>query len=202
MTGVYSMGHELAEQGEAPWDHVFCMAGGGGLVLATAVGFEQALAAGKISNGCRAWNACSRKGTTRWPAPCGPAEMQRHHHVHHEDQRSAGADGGRRQRSHRRLPSQRRHGTSRFGSIDLGNPEAARAGRRHLRRTGRFHRGRRARCRPPATARSIPKAYVVCLITGSAFKDPASLDEMISDVSCPLIDVTDLERRVEQETRR
>ena len=48
MTGVYSMGHELAEQGEAPWDHVFCMAGGGGLVLATSVGLEQALAAGKI----------------------------------------------------------------------------------------------------------------------------------------------------------
>ena len=44
-----------------------------------------------------------------------------------------------------------------------------------------------------------PKAYVVCPITGSAFKDPASMDEMIKDVSCPLIDVTDLEKRVANE---
>jgi threonine synthase len=44
-----------------------------------------------------------------------------------------------------------------------------------------------------------PNANVVCLITGSAFKDPVSLEAMTRQASCPMIDVADLERRVEQQ---
>ena len=45
-----------------------------------------------------------------------------------------------------------------------------------------------------------PNANVVCLITGSAFKDPPSLDAMVRHTSAPLIDLADLERRVEAAT--
>ena len=49
MSGVVSLSHELVEQVSAPIDHVFCMAGGGGLVVAIARGFEQLFASGKIA---------------------------------------------------------------------------------------------------------------------------------------------------------
>ena len=52
MSGVKGISHELAEQSKGldreAWDHVFCMAGGGGLVLATALGFEQLQQVGRL----------------------------------------------------------------------------------------------------------------------------------------------------------
>ena len=52
MSGVKSLSHELAEQATAidrtAWDHVFCMAGGGGLTLAVSLGFEQLHDAGEL----------------------------------------------------------------------------------------------------------------------------------------------------------
>ncbi|MBM4076816.1 MAG: pyridoxal-phosphate dependent enzyme, partial [Planctomycetes bacterium] len=45
-----------------------------------------------------------------------------------------------------------------------------------------------------------PDANIACLITGSAFKDPPSLDAMISRSSAPMIELADLERRVADET--
>ena len=45
-----------------------------------------------------------------------------------------------------------------------------------------------------------PNANVVCLVTGSAFKDPAALDAMVQGVSAPLIELADLERRVREVT--
>ena len=45
-----------------------------------------------------------------------------------------------------------------------------------------------------------PNANVVCLVTGSAFKDPAALDAMVQGTSAPLIELADLERRVRTAT--
>ena len=33
-----------------------------------------------------------------------------------------------------------------------------------------------------------PDATIVCMITGSGFKDPPSVEKMIGDATCPLID--------------
>ncbi|HTN04969.1 MAG TPA: threonine synthase, partial [Planctomycetaceae bacterium] len=41
-----------------------------------------------------------------------------------------------------------------------------------------------------------PQSHVVCLVTGSAFKDPTALEAMTSDSSCPIIEVAELEHRV------
>ena len=41
-----------------------------------------------------------------------------------------------------------------------------------------------------------PNANVVCIISGSAFKDPNSLEAMTRNTSCPIIDLSYLEQRV------
>ncbi|MBM4077260.1 MAG: pyridoxal-phosphate dependent enzyme, partial [Planctomycetes bacterium] len=52
MSGVKSLSFELAEQVTAldrpEWDHVFCMAGGGGLTVAVSLGFQQLKDLGRI----------------------------------------------------------------------------------------------------------------------------------------------------------
>lgn len=195
MTGVYSMGHELAEQGEAPWDHVFCMAGGGGLVLATAVGLEQALAAGKIK----------RLPRVECVQPEGNDTMA-------SDLRAG------RDHSHAITCTSKISGLQVPTVVDGDGVIAAckrNGGTGHLvpdqliweiqkrlsLEEGIFAEpaGSTAVAGAVQAARNReidPNAYVVCPITGSAFKDPTALDEMIKDVSCPLIDVTDLEQRV------
>jgi threonine synthase len=49
MSGVETISHELIEQAESPIDHVFCQAGGGGLCLAVVRGFEKQVAAGTLA---------------------------------------------------------------------------------------------------------------------------------------------------------
>jgi threonine synthase len=50
MRGVQTIGYELAQQcPQQEWNHVFVPAGGGGLILAVARGFEQMVQHGKIS---------------------------------------------------------------------------------------------------------------------------------------------------------
>src|SRR5262249_59230179 len=48
MSGVQTIGYELAEQLPGPIDHVFCCAGGGGLTLAVARGFLRLREAGRL----------------------------------------------------------------------------------------------------------------------------------------------------------
>ena len=48
MSGVESLAFELAEQHDAPIEHVFCPAGGGGLTQATAQGFAKLAARGRL----------------------------------------------------------------------------------------------------------------------------------------------------------
>src|SRR3546814_18898016 len=49
MTGVQTISYELAEQIPEGIDHVFCPAGGGGLTLAVARGFETLTERGRLS---------------------------------------------------------------------------------------------------------------------------------------------------------
>jgi threonine synthase len=198
MTGVYSMGHELAEQGEAPWDHVFCMAGGGGLVLATSRAFEQALAAGKISRLPRV-ECVQPEGNDTMAGALRKGED--HSRTITCTTKISGlqvptiADGDEVIAACRRnggtghlVPDALIWEVQKRLSLEEGifaEPagSTAVAGAVQAARNGELD----------------PNAYVVCPITGSAFKDPASLDQMIKDVSCPLIDVADLERRVASE---
>ena len=64
MTGVETLGLELAGQSDEPIDHVFCPVGGAGLALAVVRGFRRWHA-----GDCRRalpWRSCSRRATTPW----------------------------------------------------------------------------------------------------------------------------------------
>ena len=92
MTGVYSLSHEIAEQGDAQWDHVFCMAGGGGLVLAVAKGFEQLLQAGQLDTVAARGVRAAGGEQYHCRAAAGWARARARGAVHDADQRVAGAE--------------------------------------------------------------------------------------------------------------
>ncbi|MBC8114331.1 MAG: pyridoxal-phosphate dependent enzyme, partial [Candidatus Saccharimonas sp.] len=199
MSGVKGISHELAEQTKGldreAWDHVFCMAGGGGLVLATALGFEQLQQAGRLETLPR--TECVQpvgNNTISGPLRSGLNVAQ-------AIQCTSKISG-------LQVPSvidgneviaacHRNGGTGHLVSDDLVWQTQARLAREE----GIFAE--------PAASTAVagalqaareglldPNANVVCLITGSAFKDPTSLDAMVKHTSAPLIDLADLERRV------
>ncbi len=203
MSGVKGISHELAEQSAGldrnAWDHVFCMAGGGGLVLATALGFEQLQQAGRLDKLPR--TECVQpagNNTISGPLRSGLNLAQ-------AIQCTSKISG-------LQVPSvidgneviaacHRNGGTGHLVSDDLVWQTQARLAREE----GIFAE--------PAASTAVagalqaareglldPDANVVCLITGSAFKDPPSLDAMVKHTSAPLIDLADLERRVNDAT--
>ena len=195
MTGVYSMGHELAEQGEAPWDHVFCMAGGGGLALATSLGFEQALAAGKIKRLPRV-ECVQPEGNDTMASDLRAGRD--HCHTITCTTKISGLQVPTIVDGDQVIAACKRNG----GTGHLVSDQLVWEIQKRLSlEEGIFAEpaGSTAVAGAVQAARNQeidPNAYVVCPITGSAFKDPASMDEMVKDVSCPLIDVADLEKRV------
>lgn len=196
MSGVKTIGLELAEQAPEPWDHIFCMAGGGGLVLAVAMAYEQLKSAGCVMDLPRV--ECVQpagNNTISGPLRAGLKLAQ-------PVQCTSKISG-------LQVPSvidgneviaacQRNKGTGHLVSDDFIWQTQSRLARDE----GIFAE--------PAGSTAVagalqaakeglidPNAYVVCLVTGSAFKDPASLDALVKDKSAPIIDVIDLERRVE-----
>lgn len=189
------MSHELVVQTDRPWDHVFCMSGGGGLLLAVAQGFDQALAAGKIS----------RLPRTECVQPAG------------NDTIAGALRAGREE-------SVAVDCTSKISGLQVPNVVDGNAVIRICRKNGgtghlvedafiwetqkRLAR-EEAIFAEPAGATAVagclqavmrgeldPNANICCLVTGSAFKDPPSLEVMTQDAACPLIEIADLERRV------
>jgi threonine synthase len=196
MSGVKTIGLELAEQGAEPWDHVFCMAGGGGLVLAVSLAFEQLREAGCIRQLPRV--ECVQpdgNNTISGPLRSGLDVAQ-------AIQCTSKISG-------LQVPSvidgnqviavcRRNGGTGHLVSDEFVWETQVRLAREE----GIFAE--------PAASTAVagalqaakerlldPNANVVCLVTGSAFKDPASLEAMVRHTSAPLIDLADLERRVD-----
>ncbi len=198
MSGVKSLSHELAGQSEDRWDHVFAMAGGGGLVLALALGFEQLHAKGLID----------RLPRTEVVQPLGNNTIS--------GPLRAGLD-----------VAQAIQCTSKISGLQVpsvidGNEVIAacrrNGGNGHLvsdefvwQIQSRLAREEGIFAEPAASTAVAgalqaasegliePNANVVCLITGSAFKDPPSLEAMVRDRSAPVIELAELERRVEQQ---
>ncbi len=194
MTGVYSIAHEMAAQVEVPWDDVFCMAGSGGLALATAVGFEQALAAGSLSQlprvhcvqpeGNDTIATPLRTGSpTAVPVTCTSkiSGLQ----VPNIIDGQAALDACRRTRGIGYAVSDAAiYETQRRLAAEEGvfaEPAGATAV------AGLLEAVRRGEVRPDA--------QICCVISGSGFKDPAALEAMTAHVDCPLIDVAALEQR-------
>ena len=203
MSGVKGISHELAEQSKdldrGAWDHVFCMAGGGGLVLATALGFEQLQQAGRLDKLPR--TECVQpvgNNTISGPLRAGLNVAQSVQCTTKISglQVASVIDG-----NEVIAACHRNGGTGHLVEDDFVWQTQARLAREE----GIFAE--------PAASTAVagalqaaregqldPDANVVCLITGSAFKDPPSLDAMVRHTSAPLIDLADLERRVEAGT--
>lgn len=199
MSGVYGISHEMVEQIDSPIDQVFCMAGGGGFVLAIARGFSQLVQSGRISKGPRI-ECVQPEGNNTISGPL-----------------RSGAKSG--------VPVAC---TSRISGLQVpqvidGNEVIAACresgGTGHLvtdewvfevqsrlaREEGLFAEpaGSTAVAGALQAAREgliDPEANVVCVISGSAFKDPTSLETMTRNSHCPMIDLSELEARVEKET--
>lgn len=203
MSGVKGISHELFEQaadhGVEAWDHVFCMAGGGGLVLATALGFEQLQKAGRLRTLPRVecvqpFGNNTIAGPLRDGAPSAqPVQCT---------SKISGLQVASVIDGHEVIAACRRNG----GSGHLVSDEMVwQTQTRLAREEGVFAEPAASTAVAGALlaareGRLDPNANVVCLVTGSAFKDPPSLDAMVKHTSAPLIDLADLERRVAEAT--
>jgi threonine synthase len=187
MTGVYSLAHELHADAEAPWDHVFCMAGGGGLVLAVAKGFEQLLEAGAISRLPRV-ECVQPEGNNTIAGPLR-AGCEHGQAVQCTTQIS-GLQVPNIVDADAVIAASRRHG----GTGHLVSDQLVWETQRQLaREEGIFAEpaGASAVAGLVQAARNgevSPSARVCCLVTGTAFKDPTALEAMTRDAECPLLD--------------
>jgi threonine synthase len=194
MSGVETISHELADQAEEhdmAIDHVFAPAGGGGLALATALGFERRAAAGRLPKS-PAVHVVQPVGNDTIATPL-----------------SQGAT-----RAREVACSSRISGLQVPTVIDGdGAIAACRAtgGRGFVVEDEAIHAAQRALAEregvfcEPAAAASLAgalraaregalaaDAVVVCLVTGSGFKDAASIQAMNRGRSVPTIEVEDM----------
>ena len=196
MSGVCSLSHELVEQAPDRIDHVFCMAGGGGFLLAIARGFQQLVDAKQITQVPR-MECVQPLGNDTMATVLRTGEGHCHEVVC--TTRISGlqvpqvidgndviavcrASGGTGHLVSDELVFETQSRLSKEEGL-FAEPagSTAVAGAIQAAREGRID----------------PTAVVVCPITGSGFKDPTALEAMTRDVSCPMLDLADLERRLD-----
>jgi threonine synthase len=187
MSGVQSLACELSAQLDAPIDHVFCPAGGGGLALAVARGYALLQAAGKIERGARV-ECVQPEGndTIAGALRCG-ADNARPVSC---TTRVSGLQVASVVDGDEVIPACRASG----GTGHLVPDEATwEAQRRLAAEEGIFSE--------PAGAISVAaalraasmglidrRAAVVCLVTGSGFKDAPSVERMLAGREAPLLE--------------
>ena len=191
MTGVETISFELAEQLSEGIDHLFCPAGGGGLCVAVARGFARLVERGKLA-ASPAIECVQPEGndTIAGPFRDGLPQAQE---VESTTQISglqvANVNDGH-------LVIEECRPTGGTGHL-VTDDEVWAMQKRLAREEGIFSE--------PAGAVSVagainaldqslidPKATVVCLVTGTGFKDEEAVKRMVAGVECPLIDLDDL----------
>tara|TARA_B110000305_G_scaffold239468_1_gene307370 strand:+ start:642 stop:1709 length:1068 start_codon:yes stop_codon:yes gene_type:complete len=179
MAGVQSIAWELAEQLPEGIDHVFAPAGGGGLVLATARGF-----AGKKT----AVHCVQPKGNDTIAGPLRE-DLERARSCECTTtvsglQVASVIDGNKA------LTACRASGGTGF----LVSDEEVFEVQAQLARTEGVFSEPAGAVSVTALSQAVAEGKidrdeaVVCLITGSGFKDAASVDRMTSESTCPLVD--------------
>lgn len=186
MSGVKTLSYELTEQAEAPPEHVFCPAGGGGMALAVARGFADMVQAGRLKRSPRV-EVVQPAGndTIATPLRTGANEAR-------EVQcttKISGLQVPNVMDGHMTLAECRA-----TGGLGHAVPDEAiwEIQARLAREEGIF-------CEPAgatAVAGAVqalrdglvdPMATIVCCVTGSGFKDPASVERMLAGASCPVV---------------
>jgi len=190
MRGVQTIGYELQEQSSNRIDHVFCPAGGGGLTLATARSFaaDKPQGAGKTKIHCV---QPAGNDTIAGPLRAGANQAQGVNCTTSISglQVASVMDGDEV------VAACRASGGTGFLVSD---EEVYSLQRRLAREEGIF-------CEPAGAValagalQSVSQEEIlrdelaVCLVTGSGFKDTASVERMTADCDCPVIEPEDLE---------
>ena len=188
MTGIQTIAYELAKNAPEPPEHVYCPAGGGGLTLGVARGFAQARANGWISRDVRVHCAQPEgNDTTATPLRDG-----------HEKARPvastteiSGLQVATVNDGDEVIKACRACG----GTGEVVSDTATFDMQRRLsREEGIFCEpagavAAAAAAQAAREGRLEPQAPVVCLVTGSGFKDPPSIDRMIEATACPVLEL-------------
>lgn len=198
MTGVQTIAYELAEQLSDPAaDHVFCCAGGGGLAMGVARGFQHLLKKGTIA----------RVPKVEVVQPEGNATIA----------------GPMREGKLKATPV---NCTTKVSGLQVASLTDGQECLDECRATGgtghlvadefvwtvqaRLAREEGIFCEPAAAVplagalRAVqdgvvsPDATIVCMVTGSGFKDLHSVDRMVADRSSPMMSVDELASHFEE----
>lgn len=193
MSGVKSLSYELAEQAGDELQHVFCPAGGGGMALAVARGFADLVQLGKLRASPRVEVVQPAGNDTIATSLRSGASVAREVHC---TSKISGLQVPNVMDGDLVIAACRANG----GSGHTVSDELIWEVQQQLARDeGIF-------CEPAgATAiagavqalrdgRINPSAHIVCCVTGSGFKDPASVERMLSGVECPLITLNEFAR--------
>ncbi len=196
MAGVQSLAYELAEQAEGRLDHIFCPAGGGGLALAVARGFERLIQKGGLPASPRI-ECVQPAGNNTIAGPLRAGEDRAQQVIC--TSRIGGLQVPDVIDGNETLAACRRSG----GTGHLVEDEDVWAAQARLaREEGIFSEpaGAAALAGALRAARQgeiDPDASVVCLVTGSGFKDLDSIERMTADAACPIVELETLMRRHE-----
>jgi threonine synthase len=193
MQGVQTISYELAEQVPNGLDHVFCPAGGGGLTLAVAQGYELLVRKGLLPRS-PAVHCVQPVGNN---TIAGPLRNGAERALNVKCSTDIGGlqvpnviDGDAV------ISACRKSGGA--GHV-IQDKDAFNAQRRLAREEGIF-------CEPAggvalagllnavAGAEIDTNARVACLVTGTAFKDTSSLDRLADPAACAEVDLQQLER--------
>jgi threonine synthase len=195
MSGVKTLSYELAEQLGPEIDHVFCPAGGGGMALAVARGFADLarVSAGPESPGPRV-EVVQPEGNDTIASPLRDGA---------DEAREVGC---RTRVSGLQVPNvldgtmalRACRATGGSGHA-VSDDEVWRAQARLAREEGVFSEPAGAVALAGAlqaarAGRIEPDATVVCLVTGSGFKDPPSVERMLEGAACPMVDLDEFSR--------
>lgn len=192
MSGVKTLSYELAEQCER-LDHVFCPAGGGGMVVAVARGFDDLVGEGRLAKSPRI-ECVQPEGNDTIASPLrrGDAEAR----AVRCTTRISGLQVPNVLDGNLTMAACRATGGTGHAVSDEAIWEAQ---ARLAREEGIF-------CEPAAAASVAgalraaregliaPGAAVACFVTGSGFKDPPSVQRMLAGATCPVIELEEFRR--------
>jgi threonine synthase len=192
MAGVQTLAYELAEQLPAGIDHVFCPAGGGGLCVAAARGFEVLAERGALARPPRVhcvqpWG----NDTIAGPLREGAAEARETRCTTQISglQVASVLDG------HLAVAACRASGGTGYRVDDERVWELQ---RRLARTEGIFAEpagvvALAGAAQAAAAGEAAPDDVVVCTVTGSGFKDMVAAERLAGDRECPTVDIAALD---------
>ncbi|MSO21649.1 MAG: pyridoxal-phosphate dependent enzyme [Acidobacteria bacterium] len=197
MSGVQSISYELVEQIDRPIDHVFVPAGGGGLTLAVARGFRILVEHKRISSS-PAVHCVQPEGNDTMAGPLRDGLNEAH--AVQCTSKISGLQVASVIDGNMVIPACRSVGGN--GHV-VSDEQVWALQERLVREEGVF-------CEPAGAVALVgaiealrekliePDATIVCLVTGTGFKDETSVDRMLHGAQCPTINTSDIASRLRE----